>query len=336
MEKSKVLITGITGLIGKHIAQKILNENLFDIRGHCFSAKDISFFEQNNIEIFRADICKKEQLVDICSGCSIVVHSAARVIDFGTKAQFYEAHVDATKYILDEAIKSGVKHFIYISSFGPATYISRKNGVLPNEDIPLVKSGVHYDDAKIVAEEMVKSYAQKHGFDYSIIRPAAVVGPESVWVREPLLRIKKSALGVALIDNGKWDACLIDAANLADGIYRTITMPVARNQTYFLMDDWGITWKQYLTDLLSLVGKVPTLSLPKSIVLPLAKVLDKLLVPFGKKPPFSPKSILATGSDRRVDTTKARKELGWKSAIGYKDSFAKIKNWVQSQPDLLP
>ena len=57
---------------------------------------------------------------------------------------------------------------------------------------------------------------------------------------------------------------------------------------------------------------------------------------FGKKPPFSPKSILATGSDRRVDTTKARKELGWKSAIGYKDSFAKIKDWVQSQPDLLP
>jgi nucleoside-diphosphate-sugar epimerase len=70
--------------------------------------------------------------------------------------------------------------------------------------------------------------------------------------------------------------------------------------------------------------------------LPIAKVLDKLMVPFGKKPPFSPKSILATGSDRRVDTYKARKELGWKSEIGYKDSFAKIRDWVLTQPDLLP
>ena len=336
MGKSKILITGITGLIGKHVAQKVLTENQFGIRGHCFSAKDISFFEQNNIEIFRADICSKEQLVGICDGCDIVVHSAARVIDFGTKAQFYEAHVDATKYILEEALKSGVKHFIYISSFGPATYIPRKNGVLPNEQIPLVKSGVHYDDAKIVAEEMVKSFSQKHGFNYTIIRPAAVIGPESVWVREPLVRIKKSAMGVALIDNGKWDACLVDAANLADGIYRTITMPIALNQTYFLMDDWGITWKQYLTDLLALAGKVPTLSLPKSMVLPLAKLLEKIMLPLGKKPPFSPKSIMATGSDRRVDTTKARKELGWKSQISYKESFEKIEKWVKTQKNLLP
>ena len=124
-------------------------------------------------------------------------------------------------------------------------------------------------------------------------------------MREPLLRIKKSALGVALIDNGKWDACLIDAANLADGIYKTITIPVARNQTYFLMDDWGITWKQYLTDLLYLVGKVPTLSLPKSIVLPLAKLLDK----------------------KGVNTTRIAHGLPIGSSLDYADELTLLKSF---------
>lgn len=329
-----ILITGITGLIGRHIAEKLVKEKNHSIKGHCFSSNNLSFFIENRIEIFKADICDKVALAGICSGCDTVIHSAARVIDYGTKEQFYEAHVEATRYLLEEAVKSNVSHFIYISSMGPATYISRENGILPDEKIPLVNSGIDYDDAKIDAEELVKAYAQKHNFYFTIVRPSAVIGPDSVWVREPLLRVHQSPIGVILINEGKYSACLLDAENLADGLYRILTMPVARNQTYYFMDDWNISWKEYLTDLLQFIGEKPGISLPKSLMLFLARFLSFILLPFEKKPPFGVKAIMALGSDRRVNTEKARTELGWTSKITYQMSMKKINNWIDSRPDL--
>ncbi|MCO5234231.1 MAG: NAD(P)-dependent oxidoreductase [Chitinophagales bacterium] len=325
---TKILITGITGLIGKHLMFRILNENQYEIKGQYFSQKDISSYIALGVEMKQANICLPESINNLCSSCEIVVHSAAKVIDFGTKEDFYLAHYDATKWLLEDALKNGVKQFIYISSFGPATYIDRSKG-LPDESTPLVKSGVHYDDAKIDTENLVKEFCLQHHIIYSIIRPAAVIGPDSVWVREPLKRAQ-SALGVTLIDNGKFDACLIDVDNLADGIYRTITMPIAKNQTYFFMDDYGITWKKYFTDLLSMKDYQIKGSINKKTALFLAKILGFLYPLFGKTPPISIKSIMATGSERRVNISKARNELKWKSNISYEESLEKIKKSIST------
>lgn len=328
-----ILITGITGLIGKHLLEKVIAEGQFKVKGQYFSKRDVSWYEQQGVEMLRADICSAEQLKGICNDCSIVVHSAARVIDFGTKDDFYLAHYDATSFMLDEAAESGVKHFIYISSFGPATYIDRSKG-LPDESVPLVKSGVHYDDAKIDTEQLVKLFCEKNGIAYTIVRPAAVIGPDSVWIKEPILR-SRTLLGVKLVDGGKQDACLIDAENLADGIYRIITMPAAKGQTYFFMDDYGVNWKTFITDVLAFAGKKPSGSMPKAIALPIAGLVEKILPALGKKPPISRKAVMATGSDRRVSTAKARKELGWSSKVSYQASMQKITDWVKTQDWLL-
>jgi nucleoside-diphosphate-sugar epimerase len=329
----KVLITGITGLIGKHLMDKLLAEGGFQISGQYFSKRDISSFTELGVEMRQADICDASALEGICEGCEIVVHSAAKVIDWGAKEDFYEAHYDATTYMLDEALKSGVKHFIYISSFGPATYLDRSKA-LPDETVPLIKSGIHYDDAKVDTEQMLKVFCQKHKMAFSIVRPAAVIGPDSVWVKEPIQR-SKTALGIKLVDGGLLDACLIDAENLADGLFRIITMEVSHGQTYFFMDDYGTNWKTYITDLLSIAGRKPSGNMPKAIALPAAALMEKLLPLLGKKPPISRKAVMATGSDRRVSTQKARRELGWSSKISYQDSMKRIEAWVKSQSWLM-
>lgn len=328
-----ILITGITGLIGKHLMQRLQQEGGYQIVGQYVSNRDISAYSQSGVKMVQADICRPEQLKNICDGCAIVVHSAAKVIDFGKKEEFYEAHFDATQYLLKEAAKSGVRHFVYISSFGPATYIDRSKG-LPDESVPLVKSGVHYDDAKIDTEELVKSFCKDNNMVFTIVRPAAVIGPDSVWVKEPILR-SKTPLGIRLVDNGQRDACLIDADNLADGIFRIITMPVAHGQTYFFMDDYGVTWKQFITELLSIVGQKPKGSFPKWIALPVATAMEKVMPLLGKKPTISKKAVMATGSDRRVNTQKAQKELGWSSRVSYQEAMLKIDKWILSQKWLL-
>lgn len=320
----RILITGITGLIGKHFMQKVLKDSDYAITGQYFSPRNLDEFTSQGVEMKRADISKESDLKNLCINCDIVMHSAAKVMDYGTKHDFYLAHYDATKWILDDALKNKVRHFIYISSFGPATYIDRTNG-LPDETVPLVRSEVHYDNAKIDTEDLVIKFCTTHQIKYTIIRPAAVIGPDSVWVKEPLKRAATS-MGLQLINHGKSDACLLDAENLAEGIFLTIELPVAENQIYFFEDEFEISWNQYFRDLLAMKGLEPKGSLPRSFALVLAKYTEKLFLFFHQKPPISLKSVLATSSNRKVIVDKARKQLGWKSKISYKESMQKIKD----------
>ncbi|MCC6582522.1 MAG: NAD-dependent epimerase/dehydratase family protein [Chitinophagales bacterium] len=319
----KILITGITGLIGNHLMQVLLKNGYQDIRGNYFSNRNLEDYTSKNIEMIQADVADEKAIHNITKDCDVVVHTAARVIDFGTKKQFYEAHYDATNFLLKDAKANKVRHFIYVSSVGVASGIDR-NKVIPDETTPLVKTGVHYDDAKIDTETLVKDFCTQNNIIYTIIRPAAVIGKNSVWVLEPLKRID-TAVGLKLIDNGKHPACLLDAENLANGIFLCITKEAARNQTYFFMDDWDISWKQYFTDLAALKNKKPGSSIPFWLAYSLAAVAETVFPVFGKNPPLAKKSAKATGTNRTISTQKARTELGWNSIITYKESMKRIK-----------
>lgn len=324
---SQILITGITGLIGHHLMQRLQADKQFSIKGQYHSPRDVTSYEKLGIAMQRADICKAEDIRGLCSGCEIVVHSAARVIDFGSREDFYLAHYHATQWLLDDALKAGVKHFIYLSSFGPATHLDRSRASItgfPDETVPLKKVGIHYDDVKVDTEILVKDFCTRHHMAYTIIRPAAVIGPDSVWVREPLKRAQ-SKLGLKLISGGTKDACLISADNLADGIYRTITLPQAKNQTYFFYDEYGISWAQYFNELLAMKGLKPKGSILRPIALTMARVAEFVFPLFGKQPPLSVKSVVATSTERRVDVSKARNELGWQSQTSYQDAMSEIR-----------
>lgn len=325
-----VFITGITGLIGKHVALRLLDENGFSLLGQYFSSKDLAFFREKGVRLIRADINQKDALAGSCAGMDVVVHSAARVIDFGTKEEFYQAHYFATQYLLEDAAKHGVKHFIYLSSVGVASGLPRQPQI-PDESTTPVKTGILYDDVKIDTEELVRTCCSEHRMAWTLVRPSAVVGPESVWVREPIERIVSKGF-FPLIDGGKHSACLIDARNLADGIYRMIINPKSHNQAYYFCDDFTeVTWKRYFTDLLALVGRQPSLSIPYKLIYPAAVVMEAVANLSGKKPLIAKKSLQAIGTDRRVSTEKAKQELGWRSVYGYAETMQYIAAWVKSR-----
>ena len=326
----KIFITGITGLIGKHVALRLMEEKTFALKGQYFSSKNLGFFHENNIQLVQADINSKEALAGSCKDCEVVVHTAARVIDFGKKEEFYQTHYYATQYLLEDAARNNVSHFVYLSSVGVASGLSRK-GQIPDETFPLLKTGIIYDDVKIDTEQLVIDFCKQHNMAYTLVRPSAVVGPESVWVREPIERILNKGFS-PLIDNGKHSACLLDARNLADGIFRIITNDNAKNQAYYFCDEFTeITWRRYFTDLLAMVGKKPSFSIPYKMVYPVAAIMEAVANLTGKKPLIAKKSLAAIGTDRRISTEKAIKDLGWRSVYGYNDTMKNIETWVKQQ-----
>ena len=62
---------------------------------------------------------------------------------------------------------------------------------------------------------------------------------------------------VPLFDGGRYSASFVYVDNLVDGIIRAGTMDIAKGKAYHFRDDWNVTWKEYITDLGSFIGKRP-------------------------------------------------------------------------------
>lgn len=323
----RVLITGVNGFIGRHLCELLL-QHKYQIRGLVLPQENYTTLQAMPVEIWKGNLADPSSLRGIAEGCSMVFHLAARVTDWGTYRQFHESIIVATENILKETIAAQVPRFVFASSVA-ACGMGRHLG-FPNENTPIQKSGIPYNDTKLLAETLVKTQAQTFGFDYTIIRPTNVTGPNSVWVKDPVARMK-STFGLPLLDGGQYDACLVDVANLVDGFYRAATMPEGINETFFLMDDWKVSWKQYLTDLGNLANTRPRGTMSFATAWQLGSLSERIANLLKVRSPVTRLGAGLIGRDCRVDTTKAQTKLGWSSQVNYQEAMRRISAWLEAE-----
>ncbi|HQP30358.1 MAG TPA: NAD-dependent epimerase/dehydratase family protein [Deltaproteobacteria bacterium] len=317
------LVTGATGFIGGVLARGLQGRG-HAVRVLAFSGEDTAPLEELGMEVRRGDLTDRRSLRGLADGVDTVYHVAGRVIDWGTRQQFYGAIYDATHNLVQESLGKASR-FVYISSIAALGFGRHLKGL--KESDPAVKCGIPYCDAKLDTEQLVMAAHLSGTIDASIIRPSNVIGPGSVWVRE--IVDKMLSMPVPLIDGGRYSASLISVNNLVDGIMLAGTLDIAKGKVYHLRDDWDITWKQYLSDLGNLVGKRPAFSVPYPVARAAAWACDMVCTPLGIRPPGSRLSIDVTGRDMDVDNTLAKRELGWRTKVSYTEAMDDIAAWVR-------
>jgi len=322
-KEMKVLITGATGFIGTKLV-RALAEKGDEIRALVFPGEDSSGIQEYAAEIREGDITRPQTLAGLGDSIDLVYHLAARVLDYGTREQFYEPILAGTKNML-EVCDDRVERFVFASSICACGTGRHMKGM--TEKDPCRRTGIFYGDAKLEAEDAVKSYASRFPKGYVIVRPANVIGPGSVWVAE-LGRMFQEKL-VPLIEQGRYSASLVYIDNLVDGLVLAGTSQRASCQTYFFRDDWEVTWKAYLTDLSAMVGKKPGFSLPYRLAWALGFLAEAISLPLGMRPSITRHAVGLMGRDNDVDSTKARAELGWETRITYEQAKKEIRAWVE-------
>jgi uncharacterized protein YbjT (DUF2867 family) len=151
---TKLLLFGATGNVGKAIAQEAKQQG-YDLTICVRSqskANDLAPITANYIV---ADVTNPASLTGICNGFDIVISALGKSVSLNDKSKpsFNDVDFLANSYILQEAQKSGVKKFIYISAFHAEKYVH------------LEYFRVHH----AFAEQLKQS-----GINYSIIKPPAV------------------------------------------------------------------------------------------------------------------------------------------------------------------
>ena len=319
----KTLVTGATGFIGSVLIKELISQGL-QVRVLALPNEDTLALEKLGIDVRRGDLCRPETIRGLSDGIDTVFHLAGRVTDWGTREQFYSAIYDATLHLIKEA-SGKASRFVYISSIAAIGFGRHMKGI--KETDPAFKSGIPYNDAKLDAEKLVMSYHKGGRIACTIIRPANVTGPGSLWVRD--IVEKMIAMPMPLIDHGRHSSSLIYVNNLVDGIILAGTKDIAKGKIYQLRDDWDVTWAQYITDLGAFIGKKPMGSIPYWPARVLGSIFDLVCTPLKIRPPVSRMAIEITGRNLDVDNSLAKQELGWKTTIPYPEAMERIGAWVR-------
>lgn len=301
----KIFVTGANGFVGSSLC-KILKYREIPFASAVRKATTESQFEIG-------ELTEATNWSDALSGWDVVIHLAARVHVMNDKSNnpllaFRAVNVDATLNLARQAIRSGIKRFVFVSSVkvnGEET--TSKSFTAFDEPAPLDP----YGQSKLEAEIALMELSRTTGLEVVIIRPPLVYGPG---VRANFLKLMQLVkMGVPLplgaIHNRR---SMVALDNLVDLLITCTHHPAAAGQTFMVSDDNDVSISELLRMLASAMGK-------RSLLLPVpAGIIAGAAALLGKSAVAS--RLLES---LQVDITHTKSTLGWQPVVTMQESLNK-------------
>ena len=127
MEYNRVLITGATGFIGRHLIYKLSNEHIFSsVRILVRNSSNKNLINEYkkilpNLELSSGDLNNRDSLDDAIKDCDVVINLAGRVT-YKNIPDLYNVNVIGVQNLCDLALKYEVKRFVQVSSTAALGY----------------------------------------------------------------------------------------------------------------------------------------------------------------------------------------------------------------------
>ncbi|HEY0079784.1 MAG TPA: SDR family oxidoreductase [Pyrinomonadaceae bacterium] len=127
----RVLLIGATGQLGRHALTELSRQGEYRVRALVRSRERLEEIcraqglEVESIEVFVGDATRAETLGGVCEGIDVLISTLGAPLSVGrTKGRVSYTDVDlaGNRNLLAEALRSGVKKFVYVSVFGAHLY----------------------------------------------------------------------------------------------------------------------------------------------------------------------------------------------------------------------
>ena len=294
---SCVLITGASGFVGRTLCVETVARGAA-VRGISRSQGDLPKGVKNFVI---GDIDDSTDWGGGLNGCNAVIHLAARVhvmqeANVDPLAEYRRVNVLGTLNLAQQAAKSGVRRFVFVSSIG-VNGAATSYKPFTSEDRAQPHSP--YAQSKYEAESRLQDLAAKTGMEVVIIRPPLVYGPGAPGNFGSLMRWLRRGVPLPLgaIHNQR---SLVSLDNLVDLIVTCLTHPAAANQTFLVSDGEDVS----TTELLQRMGQA--MNRPARLIPVPAGLLTQAAALLGKRD----MAQRLCGS-LQVDIQKTRQLLGW-------------------------
>jgi UDP-glucose 4-epimerase len=173
-----VAVTGPTGEIGKAFVRAL--ERARDVRRVIGMARrpfDPRAEGWRKVAYRRGDVLDRGALAELVDGVDVVVHLAFIII--GGAAESRAVNLEGSRNVFDATVAAGVKRLVYASSVAAYGYHADNPQPL-TEDVPARGSASHYYSAqKAEVEALLEKTLAGSKTDAYVLRPCIVAGPDA-------------------------------------------------------------------------------------------------------------------------------------------------------------
>ncbi len=311
----KLLVTGGAGFIGSnfilHVLETVSGARVINLDALTYAGnlENLAAVENDSRHQFvKMDIRDREAVARLC-----VAEKPDAVVNFAAESHvdrsidgpevFAQTNVLGTLSLLEATRKAGTGVFLQVSTdevygtLGAGGSFSETSPIQPNSPYAASKAG---------ADQFVRAYHHTHGMDTRITRCSNNYGPYQFPEKLIPLMITNAMEGRGLPVYG-------DGLHVRDWIYVT-----DHCRAILAVLEKGAAGEVYN---IGGVHELPNIEVVRTIVR--AAGADESLIEFVKDRP---------GHDRRyaIDSSKARRELGWEPRVGFSEGIGRTLAWYQA------
>ena len=325
------LVTGATGLLGSHIAQKLQGRG-GTVRALVRPGSDVRFLQSLGVDLVVGDLTDLASCERAVEGVGVVYHCAAKVGDWGRWKEFETACLDGTRNLADASSRAGVRRFLHISS--TSAYGHPAEGGPPvDESAPLGQNlwlvWDYYTRSKVDCERLLWEMAESRGLPLTVIRPSWLYGERDRTTLERLIG-RLRAGKVPLIGRGDNPLSAIYAGNVADAAILAASDPGSVGEAYNITHQGQVTQREFLGMFVDAIGARPIRRrISYRLTFAASFLIEAIARARGRKrPPLITRyATWLMGRSLSYSTAKAENKLGWKPAIGNRESIERSVRW---------
>jgi len=323
--KGTVLITGANGFVGSRLVKKFIDEGYHVVAG-VRASSDLSLLEGQDVEYRYGDINDPDSLPPMVAGVDFVVHNAG-VVKARREETFYRVNEVGTRNLMAAIAEhnEGVRRVVYISSLAGAGP-SLDNRPVTESDPPHPLTV--YGKSKIAGETAALEFAGR--LNVVILRPSGVYGPGDKEIFSFFQAVHRH-LRPAIGNQGR-KLQIVHVDDLTEAVFRAVVAEVETGSVYFVAESRAYTMRELTGLLVEAIGRwtVPV-CLPGWAFRGVAAVSEVLFKLVGATPMLTREKARELLASWEVDVSKARRELGFESRIGFAEGARQTYQWYREQ-----
>lgn len=324
----KIFVTGGTGLLGKHLINK-LSEQKHDIVCLVRYNSRCTLNESGNVKVVRGDLLDAGTYKSCLNGIDVVYNCAAVTGFWGIRwRDYYLNNVEATKNLLRACCEAKVPNIVHVSTtllHGPCEdAVPRKETDKPGHPL----SG--YEKSKLEAESVVMDFVRRSSMNIKIVRLTSIYCAEGRLI--PLIVDSLLKNELKLIGPGSNKKHITHVNDCVDGIILAAAKG-SPGSIYNIGAHEVPTMGDIIENISSVLGKERPRRIPRRVARIVATVMEAIARISGKQPMLTRYTVDYLTKNHIYDTSLAEKELGFKPKMGYREGIElSVRQYLKQKP----
>lgn len=329
VERPSVLVTGASGFIGSRLALTLQRMGVDAI----FTGRDTNEAERSRVKelasagvtVRLGDLREPDLVRSLLTGRDAVLHlAAAQHEGHMSDEHFRSVNVDATRLLLEECVRAGVRRFVYGGTMG--IYGSSATGPISEDSEPDPRN--IYTRTKLAAEAVVREFASR--VEIVICRIGETYGPGDLRLLKLFKAIDRGRFVMIGAGDNEREPIYVD--DLIRGLLASLVQPQAVGEAILLTGQERMTTRDMVAQIAAALERpVPHARVPMWPVIAAAHASHAVLRPFGLRSPLQPRSLDFFRKSFVFSTNKARTLLGVEPSVPFIDGARATLAWYRAQ-----